>query len=204
MRARRLLPDSPAAIRIRALKRGENSTMTHILYLTNFPPDATEDDLRALLAEFGETVALQVGTEERTGMAYALIEMASEKVATKVHRSLNGYRLGDRYLAVSYPDVDPKELTAKQRKAVEDIVAELGETDEVPLRQIDAMARLCGLPFIEALVKEAIEVETAEGIMTSDSLRRRTKGGVFFYLARYRISPDVRRIVFNRKGKLDE
>ncbi|RPI98835.1 MAG: RNA-binding protein, partial [Chloroflexi bacterium] len=127
--------------------------MAHILYLTNFPPDATEEDLRALLAESGDTASLQMDTEERTGMPYALVEMVSEKVATKVHRSLNGYRLGDHYLAVSYPDVDPKELTAKQRKAVEDIVAQLEETDEVPLRQIDAMARLCGMPFIEALVK---------------------------------------------------
>ena len=55
-----------------------------------------------------------------------------------------------------------------------------------------------------AVVAEALEVEAQEGIMTSDESRRRTKGGVFFYLARYRMSPDVRRLVYNRKGKLEE
>ncbi len=60
------------------------------------------------------------------------------------------------------------------------------------------------MPFIEALLNEALEVEAAQGIMTSDTSRRRTKGGVFFYLARYRMAPPVRRLVYNRKGKLEE
>ena len=178
--------------------------MINVLYITNFPPEMSEDQLRELLAEFGEVTALEMDVEERTAMPFAVVEMASEKVATKAHRSLNGYRLGEHSLSVSYPEPDPRELTAKQRKAIEDIVATLEETDEVPLRQIEAMVRLCGLPFVEALVSEALEVDASEGIMTSDASRRRTKGGVFFYLARYRMSPDVRRLVYNRKGKLEE
>ncbi len=55
-------------------------------------------------------------------MQFGLVEMAAEKVATKAHRSLNGYRLGEQSLSVSYPEPDPRELTAKQRKAIEDIV----------------------------------------------------------------------------------
>jgi hypothetical protein len=178
--------------------------MPNVLYITNFPPETTGDQLRELLAEFGEVTALEMDVEERTAMLFALVEMASEKVATKAHRSLNGYRLGEHSLSASYPEPDPRELTAKQRKAIEDIVATLEETDEIPLRQIDAMARLCGLPFVEALMNEALQVEAQEGIMTSDASRRRTKGGVFFYLARYRMSPEVRRLVYNRKGKLEE
>jgi RNA recognition motif-containing protein len=178
--------------------------MSNTLYVTNFPPDTSEEQLGALLAEFGEVTSLQLGIEERTQMPYAVVEMPSEKVATKAHRSLNGYKLGEHYLAVSYPAVDPKELTAKQRKAIEDLLAQLGETDETPLRQIDAMARLCGMPFVEALVKEALEIEAGAGIPTTDGSRPRTKGGVFFYLARYRVSPEVRKIIYNRKGKMDE
>ncbi len=178
--------------------------MSNRLYITNFPPETTEDQLRDLLAEFGEITALEISVEEHTGMQFGLVEMAAEKVATKAHRSLNGYRLGEQSLSVSYPEPDPRELTAKQRKAIEDIVTTLEETDEIPLRQIDAMARLCGMPFIEALLNEALEVEAAQGIMTSDTSRRRTKGGVFFYLARYRMAPPVRRLVYNRKGKLEE
>jgi RNA recognition motif-containing protein len=178
--------------------------MSSMLYITNFPTETTGDELRTLFAEYGEVTTLEMDVEERTAMPFALAEMASEKVATKAHRSLNGYQLGEQSLSVSYFEPDPRELTAKQRKAIEEIVATLEETDEIPLRQIDAMARLCGLPFIEALVSEALEIDAQEGIMTSDSSRRRTKGGVFFYLARYRMSPAVRRLVYNRKGKLDE
>jgi RNA recognition motif-containing protein len=178
--------------------------MSVTLYITNFPPETTEDQLRDLLAEFGEIASLHLDTEEKNQTPYALVEMAAEKVATKAHRSLNGYKLGEYSLSVSYPDVEPRELTAKQRKAVEDILATLDETDDVPRRQIDAIARLCGLPFVEALVQESLEVEAGPGIMTSDGTRRRTKGGVFFYLARYRMSPEVRRIVYNRKGKIEE
>jgi RNA recognition motif-containing protein len=178
--------------------------MSSTLYITNFPPETSEDQLRDLFAEFGEITSVHLDTEEKTQTAYALVEIAAEKVATKAHRSLNGYKLGEYSLSVSYPDVEPRELTAKQRKAVEDILAMLEETDEVPHRQIDAIARLCGLPFIEALVQESLEIEAGPGIMTTDGARRRTKGGVFFYLARYRMAPEVRRIIYNRKGKIEE
>jgi RNA recognition motif-containing protein len=177
---------------------------TNTLYVTNYPPETTEDQLGELFAEIGEVTSLQLDIEERTQTSYALVEMASEKVATKAHRSLNGYQWGDYSLSVSYPDVDPRELTAKQRKAIEDILAALEETEVVPRRQLEAMARLCGLPFVEALVHEALEIDAGPGIMTSDGSRPRSKGGVFFYLARYRMSPAVRRIVYNRKGKIEE
>jgi hypothetical protein len=177
---------------------------TDTLYITNFPPETTEDQLRELLAEVGEITSLHLDIEERTQAGYALVEMASEKLATKAHRSLNGYKWGDYALSASYPEVDPRELTAKQRKAVEDIFATLEETENVPCRQIEAMTRLCGLAFVEALVREALEIAAGPGIMTSDGSRPRSKGGVFFYLARYRMSPAVRRIVYNRKGKIEE
>lgn len=177
---------------------------TNTLYITNFPPGTTADQLRALLAESGEIVSLSLETEAQTQTEYALADIASEKVATKAHRSLNGYQWEGYSLSASYLDVEPRELTAKQRKAIEDILAALEETDDIPRRQVEAMARLCGLPFVEALVHETLAVEAGPGIMTSDGTRRRSKGGVFFYLARYRMSPAVRRIIYNRKGRIEE
>ncbi len=176
--------------------------MSNVLYVTNFPPEITDEELSGLFAQHGEIVSMAVSVEEKTGMVFAIIEMAAEKHATKANRELNGYAIGDYRLAVSYPEVDPRELTAKQRKAIDTVLETLGETDTVPLRQIEAMARLCGTFFVEALVQEALEIEASEGLMTSDGERRRTKGGIFFYLARYRMSPDVRKVIFNRKGKM--
>ena len=40
--------------------------------------------------------------------------------------------------------------------------------------------------------------------MTSDGSARRTIGGVFFYLCRYRMSDECRKIVYNRKGKMPQ
>jgi hypothetical protein len=175
------------------------------LYVANLNPNIAEGQLRDLFGQYGDVVAVDMTTEEKTGEHCALVQMASEKVTTKAYNGLNGYRLEDRYLAVSFPDVDlSRELTAKQRRSIEEIVATLEETDEVPLRQIEAIVRLCGVSFAQAIVKEALEIDASGGLMTSDGSHRRTKGGIFFYLARYRMSPPVRRIVYNRKGKMPQ
>jgi hypothetical protein len=133
------------------------------------------------------------------------VQLPTEKTATKAYNGLNGYALRDHRLAVSYPEVDTsRELTAKNRKVVEDIIAALEETDEVPLRQIEAIVRLCGATFAQAILQEALEIDAGDGLMTTDGGQRRTKGGIFFYLCRYRMSQAVRRIVYNRKGKMPE
>ena len=177
--------------------------MGNVLYVTNFPPEATADDLFDLFDEHGAVTSVEIDVEERIDVLYAIAEMSSEKHATKAHRNLNGYAMDEVHrLAVSYPELEPRDLTTKQRKALEEIAIALDETDDVPLRQIETMARLCGLFFVEALVDEALDIDAGEGLLTSDAERRRTKGGVFFYLARYRMSPTVRRVIFNRKGRL--
>jgi hypothetical protein len=176
--------------------------MGNVLYVTNFPPETTADELAELFSQAGDVEGVEIGVEEKTGMMYAIITMGAEKHATKANRQFNGHAMGDYRLAVSYPEVDPRDLTSKQRKAMDAVTETLEETDDVPLRQIESMARLCGTFFVEALVEEALEIDAGEGLMTSDGERRRTKGGVFFYLARYRMSPEVRRVIFNRKGKM--
>lgn len=179
--------------------------MESALYVANLNPNTTEGQLRDLFGQYGEVVTVDMATDEKTGEHHAIVQMASEKVATKAYNGLNGYRLEGCYLAVSYPDVDlSRELTAKQRKSIEEIAATLGETDEVPLRQIEAIVRLCGVSFTQAIVKEALEIDASGGLMTSDGSHRRTKGGIFFYLVRYRVSPPVRRIIYNRKGKMPQ
>ncbi len=175
------------------------------LYVANFETSIPDEQLRELFARYGEVLALNVGLDEKNGQPFALVQMASEKIATKAYNGLNGALLGNRHLAVSYPEVDTsRELTAKNRKVVEEIVAALDESDEIPLRQIESIVRLCGATFAQAVLAEALEVEAGPGVRTTDGAHRRTKGGVFFYLVRYRISPAVRRIVYNRKGKMPE
>lgn len=173
------------------------------LYVANLHQQVTADELRALFAGHGEIVALEVISVERIGEPAAIVEMATEKQATRALNALNGTELGGKRLFISYavPDVE-KDLTPRQRKTIEEIVAALEEVEKVPLRQIEAIVRVCGGQFAQSLLEEALALDQQEGIMTLDGTRRRSKGGVFFYLARYRMSPEARKIVYNRKGKL--
>jgi len=172
------------------------------LYIANFPAETDENSLRQLFEGHGEVAEIGIHTDEKINEAYALVKMSMEKNATKALNALNGHRLGERRLAISYPEVDrERELTSKQKKAVEAFCAELEEKDGKPTRQIEMMVRLCGSSFVQVIVEEALELEAAGGLMTLDGKRRRSKGGVFFYLAHNRVSAPVRHIVFTRKGR---
>lgn len=176
--------------------------MATALFAANLDEQVTAEELRALFAEHGEVVALGTPVAYRSGELGAVVEMASEKQATRALNALNGVELHGRRLTVSYlvPDLD-KDLTPRQRKTAEEIVARLEETEEKPLRQIEAIVYLCGGQFAQTLAEEALALDAQEGLMTTEGARR-TTGGIFFYLARFRMSPEARRIVYNRKGKL--
>ena len=177
--------------------------MGKILYGANFPPETDEETLRALFSEHGEVVSFTMGEDARAQQPYALVEMKSEKQTTRAMNKLNGYTLGGQRLAVSPAEPElSKDITARQRKTAAEIIATLEESEKVPVRQIEAIVRFCGGQFAQAILEEALEIDAGEGVLTSDGSRRRTKGGVFFYLARYRMSPAVRKIVYNRKGKV--
>lgn len=177
--------------------------MKNILYISNFPKDVTEEEISQLLTPIGEIARLQIFWDEKINCPYALVEMVKEKDATKARNSLNGTIIRGYYLAVVPYAVDVRDkLNAKQQAILEMIANALGEKDEVPMRQLRTLIMLCGTNFAEALLKETEEIEAREGIMTSDGARRRTKGGVFFYLARYRMPRTIRSIIYNRKGRM--
>jgi RNA recognition motif-containing protein len=177
--------------------------MSNTLYVANLSPDTSADDLGALFSEHGEIDQLDLVTDEHTQLPVALVDMAAEKQATRAMNNLNGSILAGHRLAITPLEIDyNKELTAKQRKSVQQVVEDLQETEKVPLRQIESMIRFCGTQYVQALLDETDEIEADEGMMTSDNARRRTRGGVFFYLARYRMSPALRRLIYNRKGKV--
>lgn len=172
------------------------------LYVANFPAETDENSLQQLFEAHGEVTAISLHTDEKINERYALVQMSVEKNATKALNALNGHAIGERRLAVSYPEVDrERELTSKQKKAVETFCEVLGETDGKPTRQIEMMVRLCGVSFVQAILDEALALDEAGGLMTLDGKRRRSKGGVFFFLAHNRVSAPVRHIIFTRKGR---
>ena len=85
----------------------------------------------------------------------------------------------------------------KEAKALaKGIAQQLGETEPKPRYQIARIIMLCGIEFAQDMVKQALEVEASEGLWTSDGERRRTLGGVFFYLARTNMPEAERQQIF--------
>lgn len=74
------------------------------------------------------------------------------------------------------------------QQAIEAIATTLGETEETPRRQIELLVRVLGPDHALTLLAEAQQVEAQGGMLTRDGARRRTLGGVFFHLARPRVS----------------
>jgi hypothetical protein len=175
----------------------------NVLYVTNLAPSVDAEMLGAVFSEYGEVDSIEFGNHRISEDRFALVAMAIEKNATKATHGLNGYMMDEHALAVSYPEPDfSRPMLGKQRKIADKIVADLKETDKKPVRMINAMVLLCGTSFTQAIADEAKAIDAGDGIMTSDGSQRRTLGGVFFYLCRYRMSDAIRKIVYNRKGKL--
>jgi phosphorylated adapter RNA export protein len=69
-------------------------------------------------------------------------------------------------------------------EAVKTIAEKLGEVEREPLKKLKAVVKILGPEKSLALCEKALEVEQQGGMMTRDGTRRRTPGGVFFYLVR--------------------
>ncbi len=65
-----------------------------------------------------------------------------------------------------------------------EIAAQLGETEEEPMRQIKRAVRLLGEHRVRTVVARALDVEAAGGMMRADGNQKRSLGGVFFILMR--------------------
>ena len=75
--------------------------------------------------------------------------------------------------------------------AVQRIAAALGETEPQPLTHIARIVRTLGEERAAALLEQATAVEARGGMLLPDGTRR-TKGGVFFRLAREQATPEER------------
>jgi hypothetical protein len=80
--------------------------------------------------------------------------------------------------------MDPQELI----EAAERVAEQLGETGTGPREQIRRAFEVVGPEAVQAALEEAQRIEAAGGLMLKDGSRRRTPGGVFFYVLRQRVS----------------
>ncbi len=69
-------------------------------------------------------------------------------------------------------------------EALKTIAHTLGEREPAPLQQLQAVVNILGSAQALALCAKAVEMEQQGGMLTKDGTRRKTVGGVFFYLVR--------------------
>ncbi len=103
------------------------------------------------------------------------------------------------------PQRQPRRVVAPEIKAAAaQISDQLGETEWGPRKLIEAVVDLCGVEFAQQLLEESVRIEAEGGMMVVNDERKRTIGGIFFYLARGRMPLETRKIVFpphNLKAK---
>jgi len=94
----------------------------------------------------------------------------------------------------------PRPLTPEERALAGQIAEALGERARTARQQIARIVRVVGVERAGALCTEVQAVEAGGGLPTSDGRRRRTPGGVFFYLVRTGITDEERVAIFGRSG----
>ena len=81
------------------------------------------------------------------------------------------------------------------------IAEQIGESDDVPVQQIRKVIEAKGLEFVQDIVRQTDDIEEQGGMTTQDGKRQRTKGGVFFYLVKGALDPDLRIKIFPNFGQ---
>jgi hypothetical protein len=87
------------------------------------------------------------------------------------------------------------------KSLAEELAEELNETKPQPKRQIELLLEHMGEEFVRAKIEEAKKVEADGGMMVDDGSRRRTLGGVFFYVAKLDVPIDRRLLIFPNFGQ---
>lgn len=91
------------------------------------------------------------------------------------------------------PSVTTAQAIATSARA---LAQQLGETKVHVLHQLERCLRLLGAATVDEVLRETEQIEQGTGLLTKDGKRRRTKGGVFLYLARGRCTPEQRALIF--------
>lgn len=82
------------------------------------------------------------------------------------------------------------------KKVSDEIADALGEKQYGPRKLVRDVVERCGTDFARDVLQDTEQVMAAGGMLTTAADRLRTKGGVFFYLARGRMSDETREAIF--------
>ena len=176
--------------------------MEYKLYAANLAESVTHEQLRELLSTAGTVIDVQAAihpkSQKPTGGA--MITLESDTPLEDVLSQFNGLEIDGKRLALSpaVPSFPLPRITPEQEALAKEIAEKLEEKESAPCRQILRVVRICGMGFARTILEEALKLEEAGGLMVLDGSRRRTKGGVFFYVGRGRMTYEVQGAIFPR------
>ncbi|GAB5490901.1 MAG: hypothetical protein Phog2KO_11160 [Phototrophicaceae bacterium] len=90
------------------------------------------------------------------------------------------------------------------RDYAQEVAKILGENDEQPVSQIEQLVEHLGRDFVQEQLEETQKIEEKGGLKTDDNKRRRTMGGVFFYLVKGKMDESIRQKIFPNFGKTEK
>lgn len=97
-------------------------------------------------------------------------------------------------------DSEEQRVLHEQRKEVAEQIAQaLGETEVEPRKTIYRAVKKLGRDQAQLFVQKTLEIELAGGLMLPNESRRRTTGGVFFFLIKTEVPADITRHIFPRR-----
>ena len=179
--------------------------MKYKLFFANLPDDVAEDQLQVVCTGHGEVVYLSLlkDEEQATFTGQARVTLETDEPLESILVSLNSQRFGDQRLAVSRvePSSPWPEITDDQRPVVSQIVDTLGEEASLAQRQIKRIVLQCGEAFAQGVLADTLQIEEQGGIWLEKYQRRRTPGGVYLYLARQKMSPQMVKTIFTSRKK---
>ncbi len=179
--------------------------MTKALYVSNLPPGVDEKQFCAPFEALGPVEMVEPAHFRPDQVMDAALVMMPEAPAAEAIRQLNGTDMDGYRLAVTWAEPGrPTRANNETHAMTKQIIEQLGE-DPTAQSRIERVVRLGGVEFVRSILEETMAIEAAGGMMTADGERRRTPGGVFFYLVRGRVSDNMRHEMFYaRKEKKAE
>jgi RNA recognition motif-containing protein len=187
------------------------------VFIGNLPSGFSDEQIAALVSEFGEAKSVRRATDAETGIparsaTVTMMDSAQARVVLEnLHgRVVEGCDLDVRYLgrtheeslafivraANSPPPAPPS--SPDKRAFAKQIAEKLGETELKPIQQIRRLIDFFGQEQVQKWLDETMEIEANGGLLVPDGTRRRTPGGVFFFHTRNAIEEPLRNQIFPR------
>jgi phosphorylated adapter RNA export protein len=94
----------------------------------------------------------------------------------------------EREAAKERAEIQRRQQERAVTRTIQQLTTSLEETQPKALRQIERMVRQLGVEEALRYLAETERIEAEGGIMLPDGSRRRSKGGVFFFLVKQQLT----------------